>query len=209
MMHVASYVNSSHLAQFAIDHGGSKHSRNRIGQTPYHVSCIKGNWQFLQKLMEMKDNEQSPLETCGFDIFGYTPLSLAAMNGHHQCIHVLMNNNSMNGLNDEDSSGWTPLTNSSYRGHYNVCERLIHCGADINLANGNGITPMLAAIDGGNTLTRWWLMVLEMELHCSVPSGWETCQSYLLSSTVELIYPQWMMVVMHLPMQLHWGTRRY
>ncbi|WP_313893785.1 ankyrin repeat domain-containing protein [Psychrobacillus sp.] len=50
-------------------------------------------------------------------------------------------------LNDQNEKGWTPLIVASYHGNYNIVNLLLENGADPNLSNFKGTTPLMYAKD--------------------------------------------------------------
>jgi methionyl-tRNA formyltransferase len=52
-------------------------------------------------------------------------------------------------INYTNGDGWTPLMMAAYRGDLDVCSALVEAGADVNLANQNGTTPLMYAKNCG------------------------------------------------------------
>ena len=53
-------------------------------------------------------------------------------------------------VNSQDSGGWTQLHWSSYRGQQSKCQDLIAKGADVNLPDLHGYTPLFVASRQGH-----------------------------------------------------------
>jgi hypothetical protein len=51
--------------------------------------------------------------------------------------------------------GWTPLIGAIYQRQTNVVKYLVESGADINLGDRNGVTPLMYQIAWGMKVLRW------------------------------------------------------
>jgi ankyrin repeat protein len=79
--------------------------------------------------------------------FGWTPLHLAALNGHKEIAELLIANGAE--VNARDGSGETPLHGAARYGHKEIIELLIAKGAGVKRKDEVGSTPLhLAAEDG-------------------------------------------------------------
>lgn len=77
---------------------------------------------------------------------GMTALLFAARNGHLDAVRALLDGHaSVNQLSAGDHS--SPLVIAISNGHYDVGQLLLDRGADPNLANVDGLTPLYATID--------------------------------------------------------------
>lgn len=79
---------------------------------------------------------------------GWTPLLLAASNGHVVVAEVLVANNVH--VDFKDDEGRTALHFAAAAGHRNVAELLVASGADPNAKSNNGYTPLGKAAFKGN-----------------------------------------------------------
>lgn len=53
-------------------------------------------------------------------------------------------------IDTSDAMGWTPLIRACYAGDRDLCQRLLDAGADPNVANRNGTTPLMYAYSGAD-----------------------------------------------------------
>ena len=86
-------------------------------------------------------------------------------------------------VNNELSSGRSPLHFATDYGQLNVCEYLVLLGADINQKDKHGITPLLAAIWEGHIEVCQFLISNGAEKNGTAPNG----VSYLDSTENEEI----------------------
>ena len=70
---------------------------------------------------------------------GWTPLHLAAHNGHLAVCDFILQN-AMD-INPKDSEGWTPLHSAAQKGHMEVYNFLLGKIEDKNPIDSHGITP--------------------------------------------------------------------
>ncbi|XP_030849772.1 ankyrin-3-like [Strongylocentrotus purpuratus] len=79
---------------------------------------------------------------------GFTPLRLAACNGHLDVTKWLINRGAE--VNTGDSVGWTALHLAAFNGHPDVTKELINQCADFNHTNYDGWTALHAAANEGH-----------------------------------------------------------
>jgi ankyrin repeat protein len=80
--------------------------------------------------------------------FGFTPLILAAVNGHADVCMLLIENKA--DVNAVDKDGFTPLIFAAVNGHADVCRLLIENKADMNVQNKWRDTALILAARKGH-----------------------------------------------------------
>lgn len=73
----------------------------------------------------------------------WTPLAIASLNGHAECVHRLLCAGA--DCNRLDARDQTPLHLATRNDHHDIVRMLIHAGADCNAVDAQGFTPLLLA----------------------------------------------------------------
>jgi ankyrin repeat protein len=80
---------------------------------------------------------------------GSFPLFMAAENGHHLIVELLINAGA--DINRNSENEWSALSGAASYGHINVLRLLIEEGANVNIEEVGGRTPLLIAAHNGHT----------------------------------------------------------
>ena len=127
--------------------------KDRVGDYPIGIAAANGDSQMAFHLLY---GYFTPLLSMNsFDSDGRQPIHLAAINGHHIIIEMLINAGAEsdsptfiahNAGDKNRRFGNTPLHFAAGNGHFKCCELLVENGADVLKRNNDGDTPMHIAI---------------------------------------------------------------
>ena len=115
---------------------------NEQGETPLHYAAANGRLEVCQLIIQCVD-EKNPKNNEGF-----TPLHFAARQGKASICELIMKN--ILDKNPKAFDGSTPLHEAAkaipcHQDHLNVCKVLVENGADENLTDQKGRTPIAYA----------------------------------------------------------------
>ena len=83
--------------------------------------------------------------------YGWTPLMLAAANGHNQVMRMVRELIRAGAdVNGQDKYKQTALHKASWKGHYGVVKTLAEAGANLNVQDEDGMTPLMRAAEEGH-----------------------------------------------------------
>ena len=83
--------------------------------------------------------------------YGWTPLMLAAANGHNQVMRMVRELIRAGAdVNGQDKYKQTALHKASWKGHYGVVKTLAEAGANLNVQDEDGMTPLMRAAEVGH-----------------------------------------------------------
>ena len=100
------------------------------------TACAEGDLERVRQLIQVQDMYRG-------DSIGWTPLMLAALNGHDQIVRELIRAEA--DVNGKDKYKQTALHLASRRGHSNVVKTLAEAGANLNVQDWLGVTPLMWA----------------------------------------------------------------
>ncbi|CAM5085393.1 unnamed protein product [Eretmochelys imbricata] len=146
--------------------------------TLLHQTAAQGNVTLLSMLL----NEEG-LDINYFCEDGYSALYSAAMNGHTDCVRLLLTAEAQ--VDAADKNGFTPLCSAVAQGHFRCAELLIMYQADVNHAAERGQTPLYLACGNGNN--ECIKLLLEAGAHRSVKTsdGWTPIHAAVDSGNVD------------------------
>jgi len=107
--------------------------------TALHVASDAGHVHVVRSLLQ-----------CGVDVdvrglWNRTPLQFASDSGCLEVVKLLLDPGHAD-ANSEDEYRWTPLLLATYNGHLDVVRVLLHNGADVNIQDKKGRTPLHVAL---------------------------------------------------------------
>jgi ankyrin repeat protein len=135
----AAYQNQTEIAKLLIDAGADVNVQDRTQQSAYLISTSDGFLDLLQMSLANGADVHS------LDSYNGTGLIRAADRGHVEIIAELLKTDiTIDHVNRLD---WTALLEAIILGdggprHTEVVRLLVDAGADINLADGDGVTPL-------------------------------------------------------------------
>lgn len=109
------------------------------GCTALFNAAAEGNEMTIKTLLAAKAN------VCSSDKDGWTPMHIAAANGHTSVITILFQHDE-GSLEWPDNEGRTPLQRACYYGRKGAAELLLNYKADIESQDDKGKTPFHAAV---------------------------------------------------------------
>ena len=128
-------------------------SRDKCSKTILHYACIHGDFDIVDNLLK------AGADPCAEDKLGNNPMHYACENGHLQCVRqLIVNSQNPNGLLQiPNNDGVTPLSIKTQRGgtilhmacenlDVSVAAKLLEAGADSNLSDVFGFTPLMRAV---------------------------------------------------------------
>ena len=135
----AAYQNHVEVAKVLIDAGADVNVQDTTQQSAYLISTSEGFLELLQ--LTLADGA----DVHSLDSFNGTGLIRAADRGHVQIIEELLKTDIV--VDHVNRLGWTALLEAIILGdggprHTEVVRLLVEAGADINLADSNGVTPL-------------------------------------------------------------------
>lgn len=138
----AAYVNRVDIAQALIEAGADVNTQDRTRQSAYLISTSDGFADLLRLTLRHGADVRST------DSYNGTGLIRAADRGHVEVIRELLKTNIA--IDHVNRLGWTALLEAIILGdggerHTEVVGMLIAAGANINLADGSGVTPLAHA----------------------------------------------------------------
>ncbi|MFZ1753288.1 MAG: ankyrin repeat domain-containing protein [Caldilineaceae bacterium] len=142
----AAYGNHTEVAHLLIDAGADVNRQDQTQQSAYLISTSDGFLELLRMTLAAGGDVHSR------DSYNGTGLIRAADRGHVEIIDELLKTDIA--IDHINRLGWTALLEAIILGdggprHTEVVRRLVEAGADVNLADGNGITPLAHARSRG------------------------------------------------------------
>ena len=130
------------MCRVLIDAGADLHTKNEDGRSPLHYACGSGELDIVKMLVEAGTGVRAT------DNKGCTCLMLAAYSGHTETVRYLV------GLPDVDVNHLSAHTHTALQfavdeGEVDVVQVLIDAGADINIQNDEGSSPLNTACASG------------------------------------------------------------
>jgi ankyrin repeat protein len=207
------------IISLLLERGADVNAKDKGGKTPLHKASWKGHESVISLLLEkgadvnVKDKDgKTPLHcACGYNgresivsWGGETPLHNASWKGHESVISLLLERGADVNVKDNDGKtplhcacgyngresivswgGETPLHNASWKGHESVISLLLEKGADVNVKDNDGKTPLHCAC-GYNGCESPILLVGETPLHKASWKGHESVISLLLENGADV-----------------------
>ncbi|RIA99322.1 Glycerophosphoryl diester phosphodiesterase family-domain-containing protein [Glomus cerebriforme] len=128
---IACRFGHSTTAKLLLAYGADPDIQDEEGESPLHLAARNGSGDCVRLLVGLDDNEhrnvpdniknilKSNFKKANMEVkenfYGWTPLFLAAMEGHTECVKVLIQAGA--DPNVMDNSGWTPHIHAVFRGH--------------------------------------------------------------------------------------------
>lgn len=144
----ATHANQIEVAKYLIEHGADVNARDAIHDSPYLYSGARG----LQEILELTLSHGASLKSV--NRYGGTALIPASERGHVKTVKTLIDAGV--DVDHINRLGWTALIEAIILGdgsqkYEEIVTLLIKGGANVNLADGSGYTPLTLAKDKGYT----------------------------------------------------------
>jgi ankyrin repeat protein len=158
-LHLATNAGNLSMVQFLLNAGGVDiNQQNKYLETPLIAPAREGNEDLVKFLLDQPGIDPDMSDRSRIRpprLFGQTPLSHAAMNGHVNVLRALLATNRVN-IESKDMRGWTPLAYAAAHGQAEAVEALIKVpGIQLKSKTRWGQTPlMLAAMNGHEAVAR-------------------------------------------------------
>jgi len=117
---------------------------DQVGDTALSKASRYGHEGIMERLLRVP-NIKLECE----DLFGYSPLSLATLNNHYNCVNLLLTAKA--NVHHLDNRGNTPLSLASIHGHIGIGRLLIDFKSDVDSKNFGGYTCISWASLQGHT----------------------------------------------------------
>ena len=143
----AAWENDLDEARRLIDEGADVNAKDDSAQSAYLISTSEGYLDLLELSLEHGADVKS------LDSFNGTGLIRAADRGHVEIVRRLLETDIA--VDHVNNLNWTALLEAIILGdggprHAEVVRLLVDAGADVNLADGNGVTPLAHARERGH-----------------------------------------------------------
>jgi ankyrin repeat protein len=145
---IATYNNRIGVARVLIDAGADVNAKDDISDTPYLYAGAEGRIEILQMMLGAGANLRDT------NRYGGTALIPAAHHGHPEAVQLLLEA----GVAPDhiNKLGWTALLEAIILGdggptHTRIVKLLVEGGADVNIPDKDGITPLAHARQRGYT----------------------------------------------------------
>jgi ankyrin repeat protein len=142
----AAYQNHLEVAKLLIEAGADVNVKDMTQQSAYLIPTAEGYLELLKLTL------QAGADVHSLDSYDGTGLIRAADRGHVEIIAELLKTDIS--IDHVNRLGWTALLEAIILGdggprHTQVVRLLVDAGADVNLADGNGVTPLTHARQRG------------------------------------------------------------
>lgn len=149
---IAVHTNQLELFTFLVEQGANINIRDNQLDNPLLYAGAEGKLDFLKAAIA------AGADTTITNRYGGTALIPAADRGHVEIVRELLMNSDVD-VNHVNNLGWTALLEAIILGnggknHQEIVNLLVEHGADVNLADRSGVTPLQHA---KNTAIRKWL----------------------------------------------------
>jgi len=136
---VATRANNVEAARAMIDAGADVNAKDRINDSPYLYAGARGHLEILKMTLAHGADLRST------NRYGGTALIPAAERGHVETVRTLIDAGVA--VDHVNNLGWTALLEAVILGdggkrHQQIVEMLLDAGADPNLADREGVTPL-------------------------------------------------------------------
>jgi hypothetical protein len=147
---IATHGNRVEAAKALIEAGADVNARDRINDSPYLYAGARGHLEILTMTLRHAADLKST------NRYGGTALIPAAERGHVETVRTLIEVGV--DVDHVNNLAWTALLEAVILGdggerHQRIVDLLFKAGADVNLADGKGVTPLQhARLDGHNEI---------------------------------------------------------
>jgi ankyrin repeat protein len=146
-MLAATHSNKPEIVKILIDAGADMNLQDDIHDNPFIYAGAQGRLEILKLLIEAK------ADTTITNRYGGNALIPAAEKGHVENVRALLSTTDVN-INHINNLGWTALLEVAILGnggskHQQIAQLLIEYGADVNIADRDGVTSLQHARRNG------------------------------------------------------------
>ena len=185
---VAADLGSDALGRALVVEGAVSDAADNRGRTPLHMAAIRGHDAMAELLLEhgadvnassMKAEMGERLSLPSYQGFplpevsatqeGWTPLHLAACEGHDAMVHLLLEHGADATISPK--SGLTPLHSAAYKGYAHIAELLLLHGAAADAETHSGWTPLQLAVKAEQVAAAQVLLAHGADVNRRDPEG--------------------------------------
>jgi ankyrin repeat protein len=140
-LHPLCLTPNTDIIRILLDAGADCNQQTHDGSTPLALMCKAGHADAVALLLA----RGASVDIAGAS--GCTPLMLAAQEGHLEVVEQLLLDPPPALLNARTQHGWTALFAAVHNRRSRIAVALLAAGADPNIADDGGYTPLMAALD--------------------------------------------------------------
>jgi glycerophosphodiester phosphodiesterase len=141
---LATKSNFHRIVRLLVDSGVDINWQDQVGETALHFAARFGHEECAKILLEGTAEQKADTNLVE-NYFGWTPLHIAAVDGHLNVLELLIAAGA--DVNKPDSSGWNAREHAALRGHIEIAQRLAQAAPigegdkPIQDTNGRSLSP--------------------------------------------------------------------
>ncbi|KAH6679254.1 Glycerophosphoryl diester phosphodiesterase family-domain-containing protein [Halenospora varia] len=146
---LATKSNFSRIVKQLVDAGVDINWQDKIGETALHIAARFGHEECAKTLLAGTVDQKANLELTE-KTFSWTPLHVAAVDGHLSIVELLITAGA--DINKPDASGWTAREHAALRGHITIADKLLEASLEISSARSDDSNESNTASSGVSSI---------------------------------------------------------